>query len=39
MDFRRLVAFLKAALAEAVDESRANLGWEDYQEVGKEILP
>jgi chromosome partitioning protein len=41
--FRRLVAFQKAALAGvpvyAVDDPRANLGWEDYQQVGKEILP
>jgi chromosome partitioning protein len=40
---RRLVAFQKAALAGvpvyAVDDPRANLGWEDYQQVGKEILP
>ena len=40
---RRLVAFQKAALAGvpvyAVDDPRASLGWEDYQEVGKEILP
>jgi chromosome partitioning protein len=40
---RRLVTFQKAALAEvpvyAVDDPRAKLGWEDYQEVGKEILP
>jgi chromosome partitioning protein len=40
---RRLVAFQKAALAGvpvyAIDDPRANLGWEDYQEVGKEILP
>jgi chromosome partitioning protein len=40
---RRLVAFQKAALASvpvyAVDDPRANLGWEDYQQVGKEILP
>jgi chromosome partitioning protein len=40
---RRLVAFQKAALAGvpvyAVDHPRANLGWEDYQQVGKEILP
>ena len=41
---RRLVAFQKAALAGvpvyAVDDPRANLGWEDYyQEVAKEILP
>jgi len=40
---RRLVAFQKAALAGvpvyAVDDPRANLGWEDYQHVGKEILP
>ena len=39
---RRLVAFQKAALAGvpvyAVDDPRANLGWEDYQQVGKEIL-
>ena len=40
---RRLVAFQKAALAEVpvyeVDDPRANLGWQDYQQVGKEILP
>jgi chromosome partitioning protein len=40
---RRLVAFQKAALAGvpvyAVDDPRANLGWEDYRQVGKEILP
>jgi len=40
---RRLVAFQKAALVGvpvyAVDDPRANLGWEDYQQVGKEILP
>jgi chromosome partitioning protein len=40
---RRLVAFQKVALAGvpvyAVDDPRANLGWEDYQQVGKEILP
>jgi len=40
---RRLVAFQKAALAGvpvyAVDDPRANLVWEDYQQVGKEILP
>jgi chromosome partitioning protein len=40
---RRLVALQKAALAGvpvyAVDDPRANLGWEDYQQVGKEILP
>ena len=40
---RRLVAFQKAALAGvpvyAVDDPRADLGWEDYQQVGKEILP
>jgi chromosome partitioning protein len=40
---RRLVAFQKAALAGvpvyAVDDPRATLGWEDYQQVGKEILP
>ena len=40
---RRLVAFQKAALAGvpvyAVDDPRASLGWEDYQRVGKEILP
>jgi len=40
---RRLIAFQKAALAGvpvyAVDDPRANLGWEDYQQVGKEILP
>ena len=38
---RRLVAFQKAALAGvpvyAVNEPRANLGWEDYQEVGREF--
>jgi chromosome partitioning protein len=38
-----LVAFQKAALAGvpvyAVDDPRANLGWKDYQQVGKEILP
>ena len=40
---RRLVAFQKAALAGvpvyAINDPRANLGWEDYQELGKEILP
>jgi chromosome partitioning protein len=40
---RRLVAFQKAALAGvpvyAVDDPRASLGWEDYKQVGKEILP
>ena len=40
---RRLVAFQKAALAGvpvyAVDDPRANLGGEDYQQVGKAILP
>ena len=39
---RRLAAFQKAALAghlvKDVDDSRAHLGWEDYQAVGKELL-
>jgi chromosome partitioning protein len=40
---RRLVAFQKAALTgvtvKDVNDSRARSGWEDYLQVGKEILP
>jgi chromosome partitioning protein len=40
---RRLVAFQKAALAGipvySVNDPRAQLGWEDYLKVGREILP
>ena len=40
---RRLVAFQKAALAGvpvfAVQDSRAQLAWMDYEKMGKEILP
>ena len=40
---RRLVAFQKAALAGVpvygVDDPRAKLGWEAYQQLGEEILP
>ena len=40
---RRLVAFQRSALLGVpvyeVDDPRAVQGWEDYQKVGKEILP
>ena len=40
---RRLIAFQKAALAGvpvfAVQDSRAQLAWTDYEKMGKEILP
>ena len=40
---RRLVAFQKAALAGvpvfAVRDPRAQLAWQDYERLGKEILP
>lgn len=39
---RRFIAFQRAALLGVpvyeVDDPRANQGWQDYQEVGKEIL-
>jgi chromosome partitioning protein len=40
---KRRIAFQKAALAGqhvvAADDPRAELGWEDYLSVGKEIMP
>lgn len=40
---RRLVAFQKAALSgclvSQVDDPRSDWGWEDYVNVGKEVLP
>lgn len=40
---RRMVAFQKAALSgvivRAAADPRAHLGWEDYERVGKEIMP
>lgn len=40
---RRLIAFQRSALLGVpvyeVDDPRSNQGWDDYQNVGKEILP
>jgi chromosome partitioning protein len=42
-NIRRLVAFQRAVLygvpVYAVNEPRAKEGWQDYEQVGKEILP